>query len=88
MHGGAIGGEQIRDIDCEAAAIKGRHTTPRLGDQQRTGSHVPWLERGGEEAVQPATGDIGEIERCRSGSLGVLRCDEHPQKPIDGRMVR
>ena len=33
VHGGAIGGEQVRDVDCEAAAIKGRHPAPRLGDQ-------------------------------------------------------
>ena len=33
VHVGAVGGEQVRDIDCEAAAIQRRHSTSSLGNQ-------------------------------------------------------
>ena len=72
MHESPIAGEEVGDVDVEWSTVQRGDSTTCLGHQQRSGCHVPWLERGGEESIKATGGHVGKIECGRTGPLRVL----------------
>ncbi len=58
-----------------------------LFDQEETGRDIPGMKFEFPIPIESSGGDVGEIECCGAGSLGVLSRDEDSEEPVDGRMV-
>ena len=63
-------------------AVAARDIAAGLADQQLAGGDVPGVEPALPEAVEPAGGDIGEVERDAAGAAHV---DDAPSSPRRAR---
>src|SRR5690606_4232454 len=82
-----IASQDVALVQIVGVAGKGADDAACFGDQQRTGSDVPWLQAFLEEAVEAAGGNVGEVERGRTRAAqagAALRHElEHLQVFVD-----
>src|SRR4051812_29072615 len=77
MHRGIAGDNGAVLAQDVAAAVERRHDTTRLTNQQRAGGDVPRRQLQLPEAVQPASRDVGEVERRGAGPPDSARRADH-----------
>src|SRR3569623_1591439 len=86
-----VAGQYVAGFVVVIVAAEIADHAARFLEQQDAGRHVPRLQADLPEAVEPAGGDVGEVERRRSGpaDAGRLRQQrlEHAEKGDDVRLV-
>src|SRR5579884_237964 len=78
-----IAGEHLRIIDGERFSRKIAQFPSGLSENQTSRRSIPGVKLEFPEAVEPAGGDIAEIERRRSGSADPLRLHAEINKMIE-----
>src|SRR5690242_10772689 len=71
----AVGRDYLPDREVECCAFHVAHVAARLFDNQRAGGDIPLLEAEFPKTVDAAAGDVGEVERRRTGAAHAL----HPR---------
>ena len=87
VDGAVVGEDVLRCRKRMKRAVHVAHAPAGFADQQDSGGHVPGIETEFPERVEPAAGDIGQVDRRRPGAADAVRRHGHLVIEVDVHVV-
>jgi len=75
-HNFGVAGHHLSEFEIIIVTLVVGGNATGFAHDESTSRDIPGIESGFPESVEPTCGDVGEIERCRSGATHVGRSGE------------